>query len=318
MVSRYRLMEIRKERLVEVSGNIKDYKDYDAYYLDSELYKFILYKPRGVDIDGIRVKNGKIPQKLYVSLSDRIHYASRHQQRYNAELKTVLKANNPVKSKRVLKKALDLSLTTPSPEILQHLGRTLDVIVEGYLANPEIVKNMIDIATKDYSTSAHSVNVMLYCLSYARAAGFSLEKLKLFGLIGLLHDVGKTRVPDNILKAPRKLNPDEFETITMHPDHGFGILSQTKLDRKIRTVALQHHERLDGSGYPKRPNQKDLLPESMALAIIDTYEALTNWRPYKYPIDPIKALHIIKKDVLRGRLDEEAFRTFAQSLVGSR
>jgi len=317
MVSKYRLTEIRKERLVEVSRNIREYKDYDAYYLDPELYKFILYKPKSVDIDGIRVRDGKIPKKLYVSLSDRVHYVSKNQQKYNKELKLVLKAS-PAKSKLVLRKALDLSLTTPTAEVLQRLGKTLDVVVEGYLANPEIVKNMIDIATKDYSTSAHSVNVMLYCLAYARTAKFSLENLKLFGLIGLLHDVGKIRVPDRILKAPRKLNEEEFEKITMHPDHGFGILSQSKLSGKVRTVALQHHERLDGSGYPRRPTKKYLLPESRALAVIDTYEALTNWRPYKYPIDPIKALQIIKKEVLKGRLDDEVFRPFAQSLVGSR
>ncbi len=317
MVSRHRLMEIRKERLVEVSRNIKDYKCYDAYYLDPELCKFVLYKPKGVDIDRVRIEEGKIPPKLYVSLSDRIHYVCGHQQRYNAELKMVLKTS-PAKSKWVLKKALDLSLTTPTPEILQRLGKTLDVVVDGYLANPEIVKNMIDIATKDYSTSTHSVNVMLYCLAYARTANFSLENLKLLGLIGLLHDVGKTRVPDSILKAPRKLSEEEFEEINLHPGHGSEILSQTRLDRKIRTVALQHHERLDGSGYPRRSTGKDLLSESRALAVIDTYEALTNWRPYKYPIEPIEALHIIKKNVLRGRLDEEAFRMFAQSLVGSK
>ncbi|MFO7985854.1 MAG: HD domain-containing protein [Desulfatiglandaceae bacterium] len=317
MVSKYRLMEIRKERLVEISGNFEDYKDYDTYYLDPGLCKFILYKPKGVGIDDIRVKEGKLPEKLYVSLSDRVNYAFQSQQKYNKELKQVLQVS-PAKSKRVLKKALDLSLSVPAPQILEHLGETLDLVVESYLTNPEIVKNMIQIATKDASTSAHSVNVMLYCLGYAHKAGFSLEDLKLFGLIGLLHDVGKTRVPDQILKAPRKLNPEEFEQIIMHPSHGFEILSQSRLNRKVRTVTLQHHERLDGSGYPRKSRREDMLPESKALAIIDTYEALTNWRPYKYPIDPIKALRIIKQEVLEGRLDEEAFRNFARSLIVAR
>ena len=316
MVSKYRLMEIRKENLIEVSRSIREYKEYDAYYLDQELYKFILYKPKGIDIDDVRVKEGKIPKKLYVSLSDRVNYVSKTQQKYNRELKLALKAS-PAKSKWILRKAFDLSLMTPTAEVLQRLGETLDVVVEGYLANPEVVKNMIDIATKDPSTSAHSVNVMLYCLAYARTAEFSLEQLKLFGLIGLLHDVGKTRVPNSILKAPRKLNEDEFEKITLHPDHGFVILSKSKLNRKVWTVALQHHERLDGSGYPRRSTKEELLPESRALSVIDTYEALTNWRPYKNPIDPVKALQIIKKEVLEGRLDEEVFITFAHSLVGS-
>ena len=316
MLSKYRLAEIRKERLVEVSDNIKDYKDYDAYYLDPELYKFILYKPKGVDVDGIRVRSGKIPDKLYVSLSDRVHHVSNNQNKYNRELKQVLKAR-PARSRLILRKALDLSLATPTSEVLQRLGKTLDVVVEGYLANPEIVKNMLDIATKDHATSAHSVNVMLYCLAYARTTKASLEDLKLFGLIGLLHDVGKIWIPDSILKSPRKLNEEEFEKITKHPDHGFGILSRSKLDRKISTVALQHHERLDGSGYPRKSTKNDLLPESRALAVIDTYEALTNWRPYKNSIDPIKALQIIKEEVLKGRLDEEVFRAFAHCLVSS-
>jgi len=307
-------MEIRKERLVEVSANIEEYKDYDAYYLDPVAYRFILYKPRGVDIDSVRLKDGKVPGRLYVSMSDRVHFVSHRQQRYNTELKRVLRSS-PAKSKQVLKKALDLSLSLPTSDVLNRLGKTLDLVVESYLEDPVIVKNMLDIASKDPSTSAHSVNVMLYCLGYARETESSINDLKLFGLIGLLHDVGKTRVPDRILKAPRKLTRDEFGEIIMHPNHGFEILSQCKMNRKIRIVAFQHHERLDGSGYPKNSGAGEMLPESKALAIIDTYEALTNWRPYKYPIDPIKALNIIKKEVLDGRLDEEAFRIFAQSLV---
>ena len=186
------------------------------------------------------------------------------------------------------------------------------------MTDQDIVKKMIEITVKDTSTSVHSVNVMLHCLGYARQCNYEHDDLRLFGLMGLFHDIGKLRIPDKILKAPRRLTEEEFDLIKTHSNYGYNILVRSNLDKRVRLGALQHHERSDGSGYPRKIEGKDISPESKALAIIDVYEALTNWRPYKDPVDPLEALGIIKEDVEKGKLDMKTFQEFACSLKGGK
>ncbi|MFO7985841.1 MAG: HD domain-containing protein [Desulfatiglandaceae bacterium] len=306
-----------KSRAVEITKNVKQYKRYDVYYQDPLSERFILYKPKGVDIDEIRIKTKKVPQQLYVSLNDQLDFVGCRHEEYNARLKDILKTS-PQESKQLLTRILDLGLTVPVGEVLHHMRTTVDIVVREFMEDDDVLRRMVEVTTKDLSTSVHSVNVMLHCLGYARQIRREYEELKSFGLMGLLHDVGKLKIPDSILKAPRRLTHEEFDLIKAHPNHGYNILVQSKVEKRIRIGALQHHERCDGSGYPKNMEGKDLLPESKALAIIDVYEALTNWRSYKEPVKSLAALNIIKEDVEKGRLDREMFEIFANSLVGTK
>jgi HD-GYP domain-containing protein (c-di-GMP phosphodiesterase class II) len=311
------IKEIKRKRMVDISREIQNYRDYDVYVLDPRSYNFVLYKPKGKTISSVRLINGSLPEELYVSVPDKTHYITSKQKRYNTKLKYVLK-KNPRESKKLLSHILDISASTPEPEVFDQMKETIDLVLDEYLADSNVVKRLIEVTTKDFSTSVHSVNVMLYCLRYARQCDFAYKDLKLFGLMGLLHDVGKVRLPSDILTAPRKLTEQEYEEIKKHPLHGWQILRQSKLNSKIRVAALEHHERPDGSGYPNHLTSKRISPASKALAMADVYEALTNWRPYKPPVPPLKAMDIIKKDVLKNKMDEKAFIIFAKSLVGDK
>ncbi|MCF8144179.1 MAG: HD domain-containing protein [Deltaproteobacteria bacterium] len=304
-----------RTRAVEITTNVERYRNYDVYYQDPTSERFVLYKPRGVDVDKIRVKMGMVPKRLYVSLNDQLDFVSSRHQEYNKRLKTILKTE-PLESKQLLTRILDLAVSVPVGEVVPHMRATVDIVLREYLADEAVVKRMVEVTLKDASTSVHSVNVMLHCLACSRQAGYGYDDLKSFGLMGLFHDIGKLEIPDSILKAPRRLTADEFDLIKTHPKHGYNMLVQTKVEKRVRLGALQHHERCDGSGYPKKLEGKDLLAESKILAIIDVYEALTNWRPYKDPVGSLNALGIIKKDVVKGRLDEEMFQDFAMALVG--
>ncbi len=305
------------DRFVEISANVKNYRKYDVYYQDQTSQRLVLYKPRNTDIEDVRVQTGKVPKCLYVSLSDQLDFVGSRHKEYNERLRNILKGE-PKASKKLLADVLELGLTVPVAEIAPRMRETVDIVLKEYMDDEAIVTKMIEVTVKDTSTSVHSVNVMLHCLGYARQSEYDYSDLKSFGLMGLFHDVGKLNIPDSILKAPRRLTVEEFDLIKTHPNHGYDILVQSRLEKRIRLGALQHHERLDGSGYPRNLEGKDLLPESKALAIIDVYEALTNWRPYKDPVSSLKALEIIKEDVEKGKLDREMFQTFARSLVGTR
>jgi HD-GYP domain-containing protein (c-di-GMP phosphodiesterase class II) len=308
---------VDKNRVAEITTNVKNYKKYDVYYHDPASERFVLYKPREVDVDEIRIKREMVPKRLYVSLNDQLDFVSSRHQEYNDRLKSILRTE-PLQSKQLLTKILDLAVSVPVGEVVPHMRDTVDIVLREYMADEAVVKKMVEVTLKDTSTSVHSVNVMLHCLAYSRQAGYGYDDLKSFGLMGLFHDIGKLEIPSSILKAPRRLTADEFDLIKTHPNHGYNMLVQTKVEKRVRLGALQHHERCDGSGYPKNLEGKDLLPESKVLAIIDVYEALTNWRPYKDPVSSLNALSIIKEDVVKGRLDEEMFQDFAMALVGTK
>ena len=303
--------------MVDISQDIKDYRAYNVYVFDARSSNFVLYKPKGKAISDLRLISDNLPKTLYVSLSDKTHLITSKQKSYNKKLKYVLK-KNPAESKKLMSRILDISASSPDPEVFGQMKETIDLVLEEYLADANVVKRLIEVTTKDFSTSVHSVNVMLYCLRYARQHNFAYKDLKLFGLMGLLHDVGKVQLPNKILTAPRKLTEEEYEEVKNHTRYGWEILRQSRLNSKIQIAALEHHERMDGSGYPKGLKGHKISPESKALAIADIYEALTNWRPYKAPLSPLQALDIVKKNVLEKKLDEKTFIVFARSLVGEK
>ncbi|MCP4022225.1 MAG: HD domain-containing protein [Desulfobacteraceae bacterium] len=220
------------------------------------------------------------------------------------------------KAKKILKDIMDVTLSEPKSEVLTEMTRTVKLIVEEYLKNPNIVSYLAKISVHDYSTQLHLINVMLYCMGYAYYNDMGKNNIKLYGLIGLMHDIGKVGIPDYILQAPRKLTENEFNIIMEHPKNGWKILHDCDFDVRVRITALEHHERLDGSGYPDGKSGNNLCETSRMLAIIDVFEALTTWRPYKEPLKPFSALQVIKQDVLAKKLDPKIFRKFAYSIVG--
>jgi HD-GYP domain-containing protein (c-di-GMP phosphodiesterase class II) len=302
--------------MYEISGdpNILDkYIDFDVYYKNEGYYG--LYKKKGTVFDPSRIKTGKLPEQLFISLKDRIHLVRAQTRRLNQEIALELKAD-PVKAKERLSEVVSVTLSEPRNEVLVDMKDTIGVVVGEYLDSPDVLKNLIKVSVKDYTTQLHLTNVMLFSLGYAHYAGYSEEDLRLFGLIGLLHDVGKIDIPNEILTAPRKLTKEEFDQVKKHSQKGWKILKPCDFDHRVALCALEHHERLDGSGYPRGKVNGEVCQLAKALAIADVYEALSTWRPYKEPLKPIDALEIMKKEVSEGKLDRSIFMEFSRSIVG--
>ena len=141
------------------------------------------------------------------------------------------------------------------------------------------------------------------------------SEAKSLGLCALLHDVGKTKINPDILTAPRKLAPEEFEEIKSHTTIGYNILRKCKFeDKSISLSALEHHEKLDGSGYPA--NKSRICMQAQLIGIIDCYEALTNDdRPYRRAMGAFDTLNqFIGKDEKDGKYNKELFVQFVKSL----
>ncbi|MCF8044798.1 MAG: HD-GYP domain-containing protein [Desulfarculaceae bacterium] len=129
---------------------------------------------------------------------------------------------------------------------------------------------------------------------------------------GVIHDIGKIAIPAEILSKPTRLTEQEFNLIKAHPRTGFDILKQTDFPWPVAEVAYQHHERLDGTGYPRGLKGEEILREAKIIAVADTVEAMTNHRPYRPALGVEAALEVIKKD--KGRLYDPATAEACQTL----
>jgi len=295
------------------NSQINYYKNIGLYYIEGG--SFVLYKPPGKLMTDMRMREGRHPTELYIHQNDRQVAIKELQNGFNRYIARSIKTGNAVAVKSTLCSLVEETLAEPRSGTLKALPETVDVLVSGYSKNPEILKTFASISFKDYSTVIHSVNVMALTLGFCFYSKLSMHETKRLGLSALLHDVGKTEIPDTILKAPRKLTDKEFQMMKRHPKIGEYIIKiKSGIGGSIARGAMEHHEKLDGSGYPKGVQHISFVGQ--LLGIIDCYEALTNEeRPYRRAMSPLDTLKLIKSDVEAGKFDRKIFEKFCYSLI---
>lgn len=161
----------------------------------------------------------------------------------------------------------------------------------------------------------HSVNVSILAVALGEALGLPESTLNDLGIGALLHDIGKIKTPEEIVKKPGRLNEEEWETMKKHPSLGHDILNRMKDIHKVSAdIAYEHHLRYDRvDGYPLEAAGRETNPCSQIVSVADTYDALTTLRPYKDVIDPAEGLKIMKK--LAGTsLNPEYYKKFVSML----
>lgn len=168
----------------------------------------------------------------------------------------------------------------------------------------------------DDSTYAHSMNVGLLCNVFADWLEFGEEEKKTLTVAGILHDIGKTRVPLEIIQKPARLSEEEYQIIKKHTEYGFAILTENKLDYHIRYTALQHHERMDGSGYPLGLAGNHIDEYARIVSIIDVYDAMTSPRVYRGPTCPFDVIQIFEEEGFQ-KYDSRYILTFLRRIAES-
>lgn len=158
---------------------------------------------------------------------------------------------------------------------------------------------LLDMSEHDFYTTTHMVNVGIGCTLLATEIyGAESEKVQQVSLGGLIHDVGKFGVPVDVLNKEGKLSDEEWDMIRQHPEVGAKILSeQIGISPMIIDMALSHHERIDGKGYPKGISDKEISEAARICAVVDVYDALSSSRPYRGPIPPRTVLDMMREDV---------------------
>jgi PAS domain S-box-containing protein/putative nucleotidyltransferase with HDIG domain len=134
---------------------------------------------------------------------------------------------------------------------------------------------------RDPYTQGHQHRVAMMAAAIAEEMGLEPSRIEGVCIAGYLHDVGKIRVPAEILAKPTRLTPEEYDLIKLHPQAGYDILKRLEFPWPLAEIARQHHERLDGSGYPQGLKDQQILLEAKILAVADTVEAMASDRPYR-------------------------------------
>ncbi len=162
--------------------------------------------------------------------------------------------------------------------------------------SPIVVEKLLSVLHHDYGTFTHSTNVSLYCVLLARKLGFNEQELEQVAVGGLLHDLGKLQIDSRILNKPGRLSESEYRVIMEHPSVGYRLLCKRQdLSRAQLMMVYQHHEKLDGSGYPVGITDQEIHPWAKVCTVVDIYEALTSERPYRHAASKSAALAILDK-----------------------
>ena len=175
----------------------------------------------------------------------------------------------------------------------------------------DILHNMRDY---DDSTFNHSMNVALICNVFADWMHMSNMEKEIATVCGLLHDIGKLRIPENIVKKAARLTDEEYDLIKTHPMEGYNILFESRFISSVQNAALMHHERSDGSGYPLglKGNQIDKFAKMVAIA--DVYDAMTAARVYRGALCPFKVIEMFEQEGL-SMFDAEYILVFMENIV---
>ena len=208
-------------------------------------------------------------------------------------------------------KAIPEGLITDFPEIQKMVGEILDEL----LSNEDIIIQLSNIRAIDDYTLNHSINVCVYSLITALTMHFEREELLELGVGALLHDIGKIMVPDRLLNKPERLDADEYELIKDHTLRGYEILKQIDgISERSRRIALLHHERMDGKGYPTGVYGADIDEFVRIVAVVDVFDALTSDRVYREKIESHLALEYLIS-MSKIQFDYETVRHFVQNVA---
>ena len=162
---------------------------------------------------------------------------------------------------------------------------------ESVLRNKHALVSLARIKNKDEYTYLHSLAVAALCISFGQHLGLEPGEIQELGVGGLLHDIGKVKVPDRLLNKPGPLTEEEFEVMKTHVALGCSMLEETAgIEQSSICVTRHHHERLDGTGYPEGLKGDEISRHGQIAAIVDIYDALSSERCYKEAIPPTFAL----------------------------
>jgi HD-GYP domain-containing protein (c-di-GMP phosphodiesterase class II) len=204
---------------------------------------------------------------------------------------------------------------------LEAIETVVDELVDSMLRNPDALQLVSSLRESDASAYTHALQVAVLMVAFGRELGFSKDELQHLGQVGMLLDIGKLRVRRELLDKRSNLTAVEFAAVKQHVEHGLEMIRTSQsVHPDVLTGVAQHHERINGSGYPRGLRGNDISAYGQMAGIVDTFAALTSPRPYADPIPPYNAMRSLQgwsESSFRGALVEQFIQAIGIFPVGS-
>ncbi|UCD56842.1 MAG: HD-GYP domain-containing protein [Candidatus Hydrogenedentota bacterium] len=293
--------------------------NFDMYMKLSERnrkWRFVLYRRKNIPFTERTRKNltEHGTDELYIDLFDKREYQLYLENNLDA---IIADEAVPIEEKSRIAYTCATGLVEElleNPRSGKHVQRSKAVVsnlVNYMLSESQAFFSLVVTTSFDYYTYTHSVNVAVFGIALAHRLGlYSLRELNTIGSGLIVHDLGKSLIDKRILNKRGPLNKEEWALIKEHPENGAKLLSASgHLSEEARVIVANHHEKLDGSGYPHRLRGNAIHPYARIATLADIFDALTTRRPYKLAEHSFPALQIMR-DEMGQALDQKLFREF--------
>ena len=203
---------------------------------------------------------------------------------------------------------------TESKELADTTNNIASNLMNAINSTDAIAVDISALKTSDEYTFKHSVDVATMSMVLAKQQGLSQKQIYEIGVAGLLHDIGKTKIPLDILNKPARLTDEEFAVMKQHPVFGYRMIKgRDEFSNEICMAVLQHHEKMNSKGYPVGFPSDKITQYARILTIADIYDALVTERPYKSAFSQRDAVEMIMS--MTGELDLTAMKSFLESMI---
>ncbi|MDR2751929.1 MAG: HD-GYP domain-containing protein, partial [Clostridiales bacterium] len=267
------------------------------------------------EVGAIYVKTGSIDASSEIFTENEKARASLEQQRIPIiKRKDFNEFQQAIDEKTEEAKAFIHAISDGQNVDLEQLYSLTDGIMGTLRCKNDIFSFIGFIKESDEHTFHHCVNVSLLCNLFGRWLGIPRQELVELTTAGMLHDVGKTKIPNEILNKKGKLTDEEYAIMKKHPVLGYRLLQAQNIPEPIKLGALMHHEKIDGSGYPLGAKGDQIGKLAKIIAICDIYDAMTANRVYRDKICPFEVIKMFETKVY-GELDTKYLLIFLQNIA---
>jgi HD-GYP domain-containing protein (c-di-GMP phosphodiesterase class II) len=274
---------------------------------------YVIYKNAGVVLAADRLEESKFPT-LYIRKEDKTAGATDIHLKHQESLRQQLYVEDCDAIKRTLAVIFENILFHPAPAVIRLLGESVDSVIEGYVQSSRLKEMIYATLGQNISVAIHCVNILCLALRFCYYNSYSIDNSREIVLSALLHDIGKAPIPPEILSGTDR-TLDEENILRCHTVIGGRLLEKCDfVSPAIGLGALEHHERLDGSGYPFGATRMSFFGQ--LVAILDTYDCIMSQaKKTGKPFNAFNALSSIKQDVELGRFSRDIFQQFMHSLT---
>ena len=266
---------------------------------------------QGKGVGGVYIQEGEPdPDEVEIQIPQ---YTRELIEKNRVEDRAKVKLSESVR-KRVGEGIQFLYNNTESANFSETTNNVANELMKTIVDNDAVAVDISMLKVSDEYTFKHSVDVATMAMIVGKKHGLSEKDIHDLGIAGLLHDVGKSKIPNEVLNKPGKLTDEEFALMKQHTLFGFEILkNRNEFPDSIMRGVLQHHEKTNGKGYPLGVSEDKIHPYAKIISVADVYDALVTERPYKKGFPKSVAIEMIMS--MTGELDFDAMKSFLASVI---